>query len=121
MRTRVIFTKGPAIVYVAGRFRGPTNWDVQQNVRRAEVLSLEVARLGAMPLCPHKNTQHFDGLLTPEFWIEGTKELLRRSDAVIVLPDSDDSVGTKGEIMEANHLGIPVFYSLKDLAQWLGG
>jgi len=37
------------IVYVAGRFNADTHWEVEQNVRRAEALAVEVARLGAHP------------------------------------------------------------------------
>jgi hypothetical protein len=103
------------VVYVAGRFRGKTNWEIQQNVRRAEEVSLRVAELGGMPLCPHKNTEHFDGLLTAEFWLEGTLELMRRCDAVVLVPGWETSEGTKGEIAEANRLGIPVYTSVEGL------
>lgn len=110
------------VVYVAGPFRGRSNWDVKQNVRVAETASLRVAELGAMPLCPHKNTENFDGLLTAEFWLEGTKELMRRCDAVYVcVPEATatSSAGTMGEIAEARRMGIPVFFRFDDLAAWL--
>lgn len=109
------------IVYVAGPFRGPTPWDVAENVRRAERLGLEVAKLGAMPLIPHANTAHFDGQLTGQFWVDGTLELMRRCDAVVLVRGWGDSSGTLGEIAEAQRFGIPVFGDLFALDMWLRG
>lgn len=103
------------VIYVAGPFRGKTAWEVAENVRRAERLGYEVARLGLMPLIPHANTAHFDGELTADFWLEGTMELLRRSDAVIFTPDWERSSGARAEEAEAKRLGIFRFYSIAEL------
>lgn len=108
------------VVYVAGPFRGPTQWDIQQNVRRAEALSLEVAKAGAMPLCPHKNTENFHGQLDDVFWLRGTVALLRRCDAMILVPGWEHSEGTIAEIHEADRRGIRVFSKIDDLVDWLG-
>jgi len=107
------------VVYIIGTFRGKSNWEVKQNVRRAEGISLEVAKLGAMPLCPHKNTENFDGLLSDDFWIEGTKELLRRSDAAIALPGWPASMGSVGEVEEAAVRGIFLANNIDELREWL--
>lgn len=69
------------VVYIAGKFTGPDAWTIHSNVFAAEQAAFEVQKLGAMPLCPHANTAHFHGVNTPEFWYEGTLELLRRCDA----------------------------------------
>jgi hypothetical protein len=66
------------LVYIAGPFTAATPWRVEQNVRRAEEAGLWVAEHGAMPVIPHANTRYFHGECTPEFWYEGTLELLRR-------------------------------------------
>lgn len=106
------------VVYIAGPFRGQTVWDVAENVRVAERVALDVARLGAMPLCPHANTAHFDGLLSDQFWIDGTLELLKRCDAVMTTQDWARSTGARGEVAWA--VGkIPVFHRLEDLAEWM--
>lgn len=84
-------------------------------MRRAEEAALEVAKQGYMPLCPHTNTRFFDGLLTPEFWLEGTQELLKRCDAVLVLEGWEQSEGTKEEIELAKELRMPIFYSTQSL------
>jgi nucleoside 2-deoxyribosyltransferase len=97
------------VVYVAGPYTAPNAWVREQNIRRAEEVGFLVAESGAMPLIPHANTRFFDGLQTPEFWYEGTLELLRRCDAVIVVEGYEFSRGTKAEIAEADRLGLPVF------------
>ncbi len=107
------------IVYVAGKFRGPTAWDIAENVRIAERVGLEVARAGAMPLIPHANTALFHGQGTEQFWIEGTLELLRRCDAVLCCHNWKDSVGARGEVELARNLGLPVFELPAHLLHWL--
>lgn len=111
------------VVYIAGAFRAANAWEIQQNVRAAETAGLEVAKLGAMPLIPHKNTEHFSGALPDSFWLEGTAELLKRCDAMYVFnpADLDRSEGTQGEFRLATAKGIPVFRRLSDLAAWLAG
>lgn len=107
------------VIYVAGRFRGDTAWDIAENVRTAERLGLEVARLGAMPLIPHANTALFHGQLTCVFWLDGTLELLKRCDGVILCHNWRDSSGARAEVEEAYRLGIPVFDSLACLRAWM--
>jgi len=107
------------VIFIAGPFRGATPWDVAQNVRRAEEVGLEVAYCGAMPLIPHANTALFDKQLTDDFWLAGTQELLRRCDAVMIVPGWAKSEGTLAEIELANELDIPVFYRLYRLCEWL--
>lgn len=107
------------IVYIAGKFRAPTGWGVEQNVRAAENVGMEVAKLGAMPLIPHANSRFFHGTGDEQFWVAGTLELLRRCDAVMVVSNWKDSVGARGEVMEARERNIPVFDSLEALDNWL--
>ena len=109
------------VVYVAGKFRGKTAWDVAENVRAAERVGFAVAAAGAMPLIPHANTAHLDGTLTGQFWLDGTMELLRRCDAVMMVPGWPDSKGALAEREEANRLGLPVFDAgdYENLDVWL--
>lgn len=97
------------VVYVAGKFRAKTAWGVAENVRAAERVGYEVAAAGAMPLIPHANTAHFDGTMTAEFWLEGTMELLRRCDAVVMVPGWRTSQGAMAEFLHAQELQLPVF------------
>jgi nucleoside 2-deoxyribosyltransferase len=107
------------IVYVAGKFRGKTAWEVAENVRAAERVGFEVAKLGAMPLIPHANTSNFDGTLTAEFWLEGTMELLRRCDAVLTVDNWQQSTGATLEVIEAEARRMPVFHYVESLRMWL--
>lgn len=109
------------LVYVAGSFRGKTPWDVAQNVRRAEVAGLEVAKAGAMPVIPHANTANFDGQLTGKFWLDGTMEILKRCDAIYVFDRRDltSSSGTRAEHDYAKSVDMPIFFHLDRLAEWI--
>ena len=107
------------VVYVAGPFTAPNVWQRELNIRAAENVAMMVAEIGAMPLCPHSNTRHFEGTISLEFWYEGTLELLRRCDAMQVVPGWQRSTGTKREIEEAELLKLPTFYNGADLAEWL--
>jgi len=107
------------VVYVAGPFTAPTAWEIECNVRAAEAMGVEVAGIGAMPLIPHANTRFFHGCKTPDFWYKGTIELLRRCDAMLIVPGSFQSKGVRAEIDLANECGIPYFHSCEELSVWL--
>ncbi len=107
------------IVYIAGPFRADTAWGIEQSVRQAEACALHVAEVGAMPLCPHTNTRFFHGLLTDEFWLVGTLELLRRCDAIYLCPGWERSSGARAEETEARRLNLDVFHNIDDIAEWL--
>lgn len=107
------------LVYIAGPYRAGTPWLVEQNIRRAEELGLRVAMLGAMPVIPHSMCRFFDGERTGQFWVDGTLELMRRCDAVMLVSGWTESVGTRGEVEEAKRIGIPVFAVFDALASRL--
>lgn len=111
------------VIYIAGPFTAPTSWQRELNVRRAEELGFVIAEAGAMPLIPHANTRYFEGTMTPEFWYEGTLELLRRCDAVAVCAGYVGSRGTGLEIAEAARRGMPVFLpeQREALLRWING
>lgn len=99
------------VIYIAGKFRGDTPWDVEQNIRKAETFALDVAGLGGVPMCPHPMTRYFDKQLTDKFWLDATAELLRRCDAMALVPGNwRGSSGTAGEIeIVCGEMSIPVF------------
>lgn len=97
------------VVYIAGAFTAPTAWGIAENVREAERWALRVAEQGAMPLCPHTNTQNFHGELTAEFWYQGTLELLRRCDAALFLPSWTKSNGSLAEHRWCEENSLPFF------------
>lgn len=106
------------VVYIAGPFRGKNHWEVEQNIRRAEALALEVWRAGFAALCPHCNTRFFDGAAPDDVWLKGDLELLRRCDAVLLTPDWQQSTGAREEMCAAVDAGIAVYYDLADLVNF---
>ena len=111
------------LVYIAGKFRGPTAWDVAENIRAAERYGFRVAQLGAMPLIPHANTAHFNGTITDQFWIDGTLELLKRCDGAVFIPGWLESVGARAEHAYAEKNGMAIFgaghFDSGDLERWI--
>lgn len=107
------------LVYVAGPFRAPNVWDMEQNIRRAEALSLEVWRLGAVAICPHLNTRCFQGVLPDHIWLDGDLAILTKCDAVIMTEDWQRSEGATTEHVYARKHQIPIFYDLKALKEWV--
>jgi nucleoside 2-deoxyribosyltransferase len=98
------------LVYIAGPFRAPTPWQVEQNIRDAEAISVAVARMpGLFPVCPHTMGRFLSGAAPDKVWLEGDLEMLRRCDAVLLVPRWYRSSGTRAELVEAHRLGIPVF------------
>ena len=107
------------LVYVAGPFRGPNAWEIEQNIRRAEALALEVWRAGFACVCPHTNTRFFQGAADDSVWLDGDLELLRRCDAILMTPDWERSSGARAEEAFARANGVTVFYGLAELREWL--
>lgn len=112
------------IVYIAGPFRGANAWDVECNIRRAEITGLSVAEQGAIPLIPHTMYRFWDGTLDDSFWLACGIELLRKCDAVMLCPGWRRSKGTLAERAEAERLKLPIFDSADGghslLYAWMG-
>ena len=107
------------IVYVAGPFRASSTWAIEQNIRKAEEAALNIWRVGAVALCPHLNTRFFQGAAPDEVWLSGDLELLRRCDAVLMLPNWEDSAGSTVEYKYALAWGLKVLLSHEALVEWL--
>lgn len=106
------------LIYVAGRYRAPDRAAIAQNIAAARQVGMETARLGWFPVIPHSNTSHMDHYLPElgdDYWLSGTKELMERCDALVLVPGWETSEGTKGEIARADELRIPVYRSLEQL------
>lgn len=97
------------VIYIAGKYRGPNAWAVEQNIRAAEDIAAKVWAMGHAALCPHANARHMEGVASDDVFLAGTLELMRRCDAVVLVPNWRDSEGARAEVAEAERLGIPVF------------
>ncbi len=100
------------VIYVAGKYRAKHPYLIQENIDKAKEVAKQVWAAGHAAICPHLNSINFEGLNTEQHFIDGTLELMRRCDAVLLVPGWETSEGTKGEYDEANTLKIPVYERL---------
>lgn len=98
------------VVYIAGPYRAPTPRKVLANIWQAQEAALAVWKLGGVAICPHSNCYLFDDEAPNDVWMEGDLELLRRSDALLLVTGWELSEGAKREHQVAVELGLPIFY-----------
>lgn len=102
------------LIYVAAPYRAETKQAVARNIEAAKHVGQLMARKGWMPVMPTANTGLFDfdypSLQDDDFWLDGTLELMRRCDAVVLTPGWEDSKGCLNEIRVARELGMKVWH-----------
>ncbi|WP_257303445.1 DUF4406 domain-containing protein [Geothrix campi] len=104
---------GMDVIYVAGPYSAATPQGVAQNVAAAVAFGQKVRALGALPVVPHLTilpTDDYEAAMRECF------EMIRRSDAVILMPTWKQSPGAGRELDFARALGLTVFDHLVDLA-----
>lgn len=113
--------KKKLLVYVAGPYSATTLEGVEENCRRARDVGVELAKCGPTvgPIIPHQLGRGIEVIGDYEYWCELTLELMRRCDVVYAMQGWEGSKGARGEVAEANKLGIPVIYH--DLALFAEG
>jgi nucleoside 2-deoxyribosyltransferase len=107
------------VIYISGPFTNPDPiHGIERNINAASEYAAKCWAAGWSVICPHKNNKDFQHLSLPyELWIEGDIELLRRCDAILMLPNWEESAGAVNEhnyaIKQKNALGEPikVFYA----------
>ena len=106
-------------VYVAGSISATNPVTMLNNIRRGIDMGAELLRHGLCPFIPFLDFQIFlsrNGIFITEKQIkEYSLKWLEKCDAILVLPESDNSIGTQAEIRHAGELDIPIFYSVEDL------
>jgi hypothetical protein len=114
-------------VYVAGAYRAPDGdlVTVQDNMRRG--LALGVAALEAgyavfVPWLDFELTLHTSRPIPSRVMLAHSLAWMERADAVLVQPVRvGSSIGTQAELVRAKELGIPIAYSLEELAKLVQG
>lgn len=87
------------VAYIAGPYRDKRGAHfVQENINKAREVAAEVWKQGMVPLCPHLNSAHFDGLVDEDVFLQGTKNLLSRCDMIVLVPGWERSEGTLEEL-----------------------
>jgi len=110
------------VIYIAGRYRDKRGeYYVRCNIREAERAALFVWMSGGAALCPHKNTAGLGGAygIADNVWLEGDMELLKRCDAVWMLPGWESSEGAEREFSFAFNNNIPRLYDQHDVLLFL--
>ena len=100
------------IIYVAGPYRADTIRGMVENIRRAEAAALHLWKAGWAVICPHKNTELFDGHCADDVWLRGDLAILSRCDAVYMLNGWENSEGATEEHRLAQKLGLTVMYQM---------
>lgn len=114
------------VIYIAGKYSGITHdgnsyIEISKNILEARAAAVSIWQAGAVALCPHLNTAHFeiDCSNDAELFYQGDLELLSRCDAVLLLPNWNVSTGAVKEKLFADKKGMLVFYGLDSLNTWL--
>ena len=109
-------------VYVAGAMQADFHHDVHKNLARAIALSAELVAEGFAPFCPHLQAAYLyapaGDRITLNDLMETDEAYLRTSDAVLLVPFSERSQGTRDELIVAEQLGVKVFRSIGKLIEW---
>ena len=109
-------------IYIAGAYSANNIITVLDNMRRGMRAATEVLLLGYAPFAPWFD-YHFSLMLLDNEqldindYYEYSVAWLAVCDAVLVLPNSEYSNGTKRELEYAVSRGIPVFHSIDELRQ----
>jgi hypothetical protein len=85
------------IIYIAGKYRGKSEWEVKQNIYHAEQAAMRLWQHGFAVICPHLNTAFFGGGCEDSVWLEGDLEILKRCDAIYMLNGWQKSIGATKE------------------------
>lgn len=109
-------------VYVAGPYSANNVIDVLANIRVGIHESAKLLKHGFAVFCPFLDFQfaltHYALGLEKEHYQANSMAWVEVSDAIFVLPGSENSGGVKRELARARELMIPIFYTMKDLMEW---
>ena len=109
------------IIYVSGKYSGKTRQIIHKNIMVARTASIQIWSKGAIALCPHLNTYHFDSAckVTYDEYLEGDLQLLDSCDAIYMLPNWKNSKGAVIEHNEAKIRKIPILYSMEEVEKFI--
>jgi len=109
------------LVYIAGPYRGKTEYETRCNILSAEKWAIRVFFAGGYAVCPHSNTAWLGGLVPDEAFIDGGIELALRCDAMLLIPGWGSSDGAIREHDKARSKGILTFRfdEFDKLMEWI--
>ena len=98
------------IVYIAGPYRAKTIVGRIINIYKARKEAIKWWKKGYVVICPHMNTALMDKHCLDDVWLKGAKELLKRSDIVVMLKPWPFSKGSVEELALAEKEGKRIIY-----------
>lgn len=103
------------LAYVAGKYRDKRGSHfVNAHIHKAREVAAALWAMGYAVICPHLNTFHMDGCASDEVFLEGTLEMARRCDLMVMVDNWEDSEGAKGERALAIEKNMPLYYWPRD-------
>lgn len=103
------------LIFVAGPYRDPRGpFYIHANIEAARVVAAEWWQRGWAVLCPHMNTAMMDGLMPDQAFLDGALEMLKRCDAIVLMPNWSESEGALAEEALATKLGLPIYVYGRD-------
>jgi Domain of unknown function (DUF4406) len=116
------------VIYVAGKYSGKTHdarsfTEIERNIITAREWAIRIMESvpNVITLVPHLNSYHMelDFTTSQDFWYNADLELLRRCDAIFMLPDWQQSKGARIEWEKAKDASMPIFETLAELQSWM--
>jgi len=108
------------IVFIAGPYGDSSGYlNIDRNIARAREAAAALAEEGYGYYCPHLNSVHFEVIVDDVpvgFWYAMDLRFLENADAILMLEGWESSEGACQERIAALDLGIPVYYSVPELA-----
>lgn len=108
------------LIYVAGKYLGNSDWETYLNIHHARLAAHRLWDKGWAVICPHSNTAFFGGIgersgrenTSGDWlkWLQGDFEMIKRSDAIYMLNNWQDSKGAKMELEEAIKCQLEIIY-----------
>lgn len=128
------------MIYIAGKFHSDSIQEILSNIRLAEEYGRKVLSLGLVPFVPHifgyslSRNSEFQSWDSYEWLKNLCLPVLKRCDAILLIPGWNDSRGSQIERQFAIDNKIRIFEELEDLRanvtflkntinfeRWLGG
>lgn len=110
------------VLYIAGPYSPIPGSSIARNIAVARDAAISAWLKGWAAICPHLNTCHFEEAcsLPNEAYYEGdlafiTRMQPDRGDALLFLPQWQESVGAQFEHDYAREIGLPCYYAEEGL------
>ena len=110
------------VIFVSGPYRAETISGIWENImaaRKATAMLVKATDQRAAFIVPHLNTMLMDGLQPDDYFLKADLEILKRCDAIYMLPGWRTSEGARREYEFAQASGLPVLVSIAAIAEFL--